>query len=254
MTATASGPVARYTKEQRMSVVMYGGVSLAIYIGGVAQEMLALLPARGPREGDSSRAALAPAELDGVERVYRQLAQWDGAAGTTPLDMKDDAPLLTRYVIDVISGTSAGGINGVFLARALAESSTLDSISKLWIEEGDLGKLLNDGASLEGLAGLVQQDPPGSLRNGERMSPILLNAFGQMVPAPSKVAAGDRIDLYVTTTDVRGEVARLKLANGFSTEKRYRQASHFVHAAAADRNDFADDREPRLGCAARTAA
>src|SRR5258708_17610281 len=251
MTATASGPVARYTKEQRMSVVMYGGVSLAIYIGGVAKEMLALVRASGRGKDDSPRAALAPAELDGVERVYRQLAQWDGAAGTTALDMKDGAPLLTRYVIDVISGTSAGGINGVFLARALAESSTLDSISKLWIEEGDLGKLLNDGASLEGLTGLVQQDPPVSLLNGERMYRILLNAFGQMVPGPSKVDAGDRIDLYVTTTDVRGEVVRLQLANGFSTEKRYRQAFHFVHEPAADRNDFADDRKARLAFAAR---
>src|SRR5258708_6049578 len=251
MTATASGPVARYTKEQRMSVVMYGGVSLAIYIGGVAKEMLALVRASGRGKDDSPRAALAPAELDGVERVYRQLAQWDGAAGTTALDMKDGAPLLTRYVIDVISGTSAGGINGVFLARALAESSTLDSISKLWIEEGDLGKLLNDGASLEGLTGLVQQDPPVSLLNGERMYRILLNAFGQMVPGPSKVDAGDRIDLYVTTTDVRGEVVRLKLANGFSTEKRYRQAFHFVHEPAADPNHFADDREARLALGAR---
>ncbi len=80
---------------------------------------------------------------------------------------------------------------------------------------------------------------------------ILLNAFGQMVPGPSKVDAGDRIDLYVTTTDVRGEVVRLKLANGFSTEKRYRQAFHFVHEPAADRNDFADDREARLAFAAR---
>src|SRR5260221_6521959 len=137
------------------------------------------------------------------------------------------------------------------LEIALAESSTLDSISKLWIEEGDLGKLLNDGASLEGLTGLVQQDPPVSLLNGERMYRILLNAFGQMVPGPSKVDAGDRIDLYVTTTDVRGEVVRLQLANGFSTEKRYRQAFHFVHEPAADRNDFADDRKARLAFAAR---
>src|SRR5258708_2763493 len=80
---------------------------------------------------------------------------------------------------------------------------------------------------------------------------ILLNAFGQMVPGPSKVDAGDRIDLYVTTTDVRGEVVRLQLANGFSTEKRYRQAFHFVHEPAADRNDFADDRKARLAFAAR---
>src|SRR5258708_19986130 len=93
MTATASGPEARYTKEQRMSVVMYGGVSLAIYIGGVAKEMLAPVRAGGRGKDDSTRAALAPDALDGVEKIYRKLAQWGGAAGTTPPPMPAHPPL-----------------------------------------------------------------------------------------------------------------------------------------------------------------
>lgn len=37
---TASSPQIDYTQEVRFAVVMYGGVSLAIYINGIAQELL----------------------------------------------------------------------------------------------------------------------------------------------------------------------------------------------------------------------
>ena len=52
-----------------------------------------------------------------------------------------------RFVIDVISGTSAGGINGIFLAKALANNEDFSLLQKLWIEEGDIGLLLNDKRS-----------------------------------------------------------------------------------------------------------
>jgi patatin-related protein len=252
-TATATRPETQYTKEQRMSVVMYGGVSLAIYIGGVAKELLALVRASGRAADDPSRA-LGWSDLDGVERIYRKLAQWDGAPGTSPLDIADGddtTPLRTRYLVDIVSGTSAGGINGVFLARALAENRTLDAISDLWIQEGDISTLMNDGKSLTGMTGLTLQDPPVSLLNGQRMYRLLLNAFGAMAPAKAKINPGDRVDLYVTTTDVRGEVVRLPLANGYATEKRYKQGFHFVYEPSAERNDFADGRKARLAFAAR---
>jgi hypothetical protein len=41
---TAS-PQAEYTQEVRFAIVMYGGVSLAIYINGIAQELLRLVRA-----------------------------------------------------------------------------------------------------------------------------------------------------------------------------------------------------------------
>ena len=37
-----------FGREIRLAVVMYGGVSLAIYINGVAQELLALVRATAP--------------------------------------------------------------------------------------------------------------------------------------------------------------------------------------------------------------
>ena len=48
----------------------------------------------------------------------------------------------TRVVVDVISGTSAGGINGVFLAKAIAHDLSQKSLRDLWFEEADIGKLL----------------------------------------------------------------------------------------------------------------
>ena len=39
-TAQPMAPTVDYKQEVRFAVVMYGGVSLAIYINGVAQEML----------------------------------------------------------------------------------------------------------------------------------------------------------------------------------------------------------------------
>jgi len=38
--SNASSPRVEYTNEVRFAVVMYGGVSLAIYINGIAQELL----------------------------------------------------------------------------------------------------------------------------------------------------------------------------------------------------------------------
>lgn len=247
-------PKAEYSNEQRIAVVMYGGVSLAVYIAGVAKELLGIVRASARGREDGTKAALSSGEqgeLKGVEQIYRKLAQWDPASGKSPLESADDAPLRTRFVIDVISGTSAGGINGVFLARALAENRTIDAVSDLWINQGDISTLLNDRGSLAGITGLTQQKPPVALLNGERMYRMLLDAFGAMAPGGSACDPGDRVDLYVTTTDVRGEIVRIPLANGYATEKRYRQAFHFCYEPAADRNDFADAKKAQLAFAAR---
>ena len=44
--------------------------------------------------------------------------------------------------MDVIAGTSAGGINGVCLAKALAHNLSLDGFRDLWFERGDIDGLL----------------------------------------------------------------------------------------------------------------
>ncbi|MDT7605489.1 MAG: hypothetical protein QOF61_3486, partial [Acidobacteriota bacterium] len=120
-----NAPLINPTQEVRFAVVMYGGLSLCIYMNGVAQEMLNLVRATAPA-GDAPPGgrlrARAKSDLRGTELVYRKLGQMlQRGKPTKPLseiDAEPDSPILTRFIVDVISGTSAGGINGVFLAKA----------------------------------------------------------------------------------------------------------------------------------------
>src|ERR1700730_9503873 len=48
----------------------------------------------------------------------------------------------------LLSGSSAGGINAIFLAKALANNQTMDRLRDLWITEGDISVLINDRMSL----------------------------------------------------------------------------------------------------------
>ena len=60
---------------------------------------------------------------------------------------RPSGPVRTRFVVDVISGTSAGGINGVCLAKALANGTSLAGLKKLWLNDGDIGVLVADRRS-----------------------------------------------------------------------------------------------------------
>src|SRR3954453_8446919 len=115
-----------YSREIRFGIVMYGGVSLAIYINGVTNELYEMACAT-PKEHDDLN-------LRGTREVYRK-ASWllrDENLRASYLEhltiggrdpVPDMAALLpgqrTRFVVDSLAGTSAGGINGIFLAKAL---------------------------------------------------------------------------------------------------------------------------------------
>src|SRR3712207_3269199 len=157
-------------KEVRFAVVMYGGVSLAIYINGVAQELLKMVRATAADERGED-TLLPDEELRGTERVYRQLGQilgWEGEGAQKLPDLDTPTPIHTRFTVDILSGTSAGGINAVYLAKALANGQTIDQLKQLWVEEGDILKLINDAKSVEQLDGLKAQKPPKSLLNSQR--------------------------------------------------------------------------------------
>jgi hypothetical protein len=65
-------------REVRFAVVMYGGVSLAIYINGVAQELLNIVRATAPSAADGEKALVGASkdELRGAMGVYRKLGQY----------------------------------------------------------------------------------------------------------------------------------------------------------------------------------
>ena len=61
---------ADYTQEIRFAVVMYGGVSLAVYINGVSQELLRMVRATAQIKADGNDAAgLAPIKADKLTRL-----------------------------------------------------------------------------------------------------------------------------------------------------------------------------------------
>jgi patatin-related protein len=281
-------------QEVRIAVVMYGGVSLAIYMNGVAQELYRLVRATAPRDAGGRRARPFE-ELRGTERVYRKLGQMlrrgepalatdadylasGGATAGPGRPVRAGSPVLTRFVIDVISGTSAGGINGVFLAKALANNQSIDELKDLWVEKGDFGELLNDKRRRGGDGSPVQ-----SLLDGGYMYRELLKALEGMGPdAPageSAAAVGapagggaagaavgrrrdaptspytEELDLYVTTTDISGLPLPLRLAGGVVEERRHRNVFRFSYATrqagGEPHNHFTRRHNPFLAFAAR---
>jgi patatin-related protein len=245
-------------REIRFAVVMYGGVSLAVYINGVAQELLHLVRATAPGPagaGGPSPPLVPDDQLTGSEAAYRKaarLADPSADGGDT------SAPITTRFVVDIISGSSAGGINGVFLGKALANDQPLGQLQQLWLNEGDIGVLINDAKSKE--AGVALEKPPESLLNSRRMYFELLRAIAGMdiaVPRSDDFESPyvEELDVFVTTTDLFGLILPIRLENTVAEERRYRHVFHFAYSAADGaldrRNDFAAAYGPILAAAAR---
>jgi patatin-related protein len=229
---------------------MYGGVSLAIYINGVAQELYHLVRATGTKtaEDNTRKYLFSDEELAGAGKVYRRLGEM----------------LNSRFVVDLLSGTSAGGINAVFLAKSLANGETFEQLKQLWIQEGDIGILINDRESGLDKEGLKFSGEPASLLNSQRMYYKLLYALDTMnpdLPAAGGAPAGrspyvDELDLFVTATDIRGLIQKNRLAGGTTEEYRYKNVFRFRYATAEaaggeDVNDFEAKNSPFLAFAAR---
>src|SRR6266700_1846218 len=94
-------------REVRLGLVLYGGVSLAIYINGVAREFF--------------RASRG----QGVYTLIKLLTDSD-------------------IVVDIVSGTSAGGVNGSFLGYALCNQKEFADFEALWRDLGDISRLMRD--------------------------------------------------------------------------------------------------------------
>src|SRR5262249_49188730 len=136
----------------------------------------------------------------------------------------------TKFKIDIISGTSAGGINGIFLAKALASGADLTQLQQLWFEEAGIDDLLNDSKSYAGLRVTAPAEPQ-SLLNSRRMYVKLLEAFDGMEPGLPRVGRNsnlvDEVDLFATTTDIQGVPVPIRLLDNIVFERRHRNVFHF---------------------------
>jgi patatin-related protein len=190
------------TRELRLGLVFYGGVSLAIYMHGQTKEVHNLVIASRAHEAGTPREEVA-------ERFGGTVLAYYDALG----DLEREAEVKTRVIVDSIAGTSAGGINGVFLAKALAHDQSEDGLRDLWMEKADIWKLM--GGRFEAffrllrLAGglvipKVRAEPP---LDGDLMYRWVYDALEEMgtpCPGESLVPPGERLRLFVTTTDFRG--------------------------------------------------
>jgi patatin-related protein len=221
-------------KELRLALICYGGISLAVYMHGITKEVWHLARA-------SLRHHAGEAAPDGSSSVYQRLIAL----------METEHGLRVRVLPDIIAGASAGGINGIFLAQAIATGQSLEPLTKLWLESADIDQLLDPearrssfigtawsvpfarsliGAQNEVLAATVAPEARNEVRaklaqflrsrwfappfGGATFTNLLLNAFDAMADAPSgkRLLPRDQpLDLFVTVTDFFGYKQRLTL-------------------------------------------
>lgn len=232
-------------QEIRFAVVLYGGISLAIYMNGIAQELLRMVRAS---------ADLDRTKLTGTERLYRRLAASIGADGSYSETGSDR--VRSRFVIDIISGTSAGGINGVALAKALAGSNPdLAGLEQVWLDEADLGRLLND--TRDAARGRRSQGDrrTESLLCGDHMYGLVLGVLRDMNAGaqPDAPPLTEKLDLFVTATDLAGLPAPIQLTGQKINERIHKTVFHFEYEPNAkdSTNEFAPGYDCMLAFAAR---
>ncbi|MBI4233194.1 MAG: patatin-like protein [Chloroflexi bacterium] len=171
--------------EVRIGLVLYGGVSLAIYIHGATLEFLRLVQAS---EG---------AAVNGYTRLLQEAS--------------------TRATVDIISGASAGGINGVTLAKALCNGSSLEGLKQLWRQKADLSLLLHRPDTAD----------PKALLNEVYYEARIREALETMDRDRSTRPLAKALDLFLSSTDLHGRVLAVKdfLGNPVQT-RQHRKVFH----------------------------
>lgn len=260
----AAREVQHSERELRLGLVLYGGVSLAIYMHGVAKELHKLVLAS--RAYEMERAVSGRPQMDGKlddsEKVYyEQLKRVHEVTGS-PLSVS----------IDIISGTSAGGINGVCLAKALAQYQTQEPLRRVWLKRGDIRQLVN-GVPYLGTGvrlatalvdALVRKRAP--LR-GNKMIEWLYGVFTEMDQARSDrerleddagslVAAAEQLQLFVTTTDLRGYPRLVATGTGGAMQEAltYRHVLSFGYTPDGDGASLLTDLVPLTFAARATSS
>jgi len=153
-------------KELRLALVCYGGISLAVYMHGITKEVLKLARASRLFHSNPDRTQREQARFEDLkdkipdevdsEEVYFDLLKVIGEK----LDL--------RVVVDSIAGASAGGINGIILARALAHDLSIDHMRSAWIDEADVVKLTAPSNLARPWSKFIlQPDPMGRLPDAE---------------------------------------------------------------------------------------
>ncbi len=214
------------TQEIRFALAFTGGVSLAIWMGGVARELDLLVQASDRRRiVDDGAADPSTPDSDPLRRGYRRL-----------LDILD-----AQVAVDVLAGTSAGGINAALLGLVNVRRLDLGELRDIWLSAGDLGQLLRDPK---------EQAPSSLLRGDGRMLAELTSGIRRLIGAAPPTGDPRRTDVYITTTLLSPESSRF--ADDYGTEivdTDHHALFHFDEVSLT-----ASDVVPALALAARSSA
>jgi patatin-related protein len=244
-------------KELRLALICYGGISLAIYMHGITKEIW-----RVARASRSFHKGLPPENR--VEAAYVRLLELIAAHDGLKL----------RILPDIIAGASAGGINGIFLAQAIASGESLDPLTDMWLEKADVDELLDpDARPLSrfskfwatplvwlalGRSGTVRRTVAAEARDevrakvsrlvrarwfeppfgGQGFTTMLLDAFDAMKAGPigeRLIPAGQPLDLFVTVTDFGGYSEQLRL----NSPSEITETEHRLTLSFSDRREKA---------------
>ena len=244
-------------KELRLALVCYGGVSLAVYMHGITKEVWKLCRA-SMRRHNTDAASLPPA--DDTEIVYGAL-----------LDSLMPALDLTVST-DIVAGASAGGINGIFLAQAIATGQSMEPLRHLWLETADSDRLLDPEAASRPLSklwalpliwytrrrglGLDEVEEPAARAeasaklsrlmrsrwfqppfSGTIFSTLIHDALVAMAKTPATpplVGPQQAFDLFVTVTDYDGARVRLALNSPPEVAETDHRLILSFHSSGAD--------------------
>ncbi|MCK9898830.1 patatin-like protein [Frankia sp. Cpl3] len=171
------GPRDGATQDIRLAIVMTGGASLAVWMGGVAREInLATAARSGHARGWSATDAVVA-------------GRW--AALLAALDVE--------ISVDVLAGASAGGINVALLGYANAHDTDLGPLHDLWITLGSLRELMRrpDGRRF-----------PSLLRGDEILLPALRRGLHSIAPRAGTARTIRPTSVFITTTILGGESSR----------------------------------------------
>ena len=260
-------------KELRLALICYGGVSLAIYMHGVTREIWHILRAsRSFHDGTSPGA--------GSEAIYHDMMADIARSSGTKL----------RVLADIVAGSSAGGINGIFLSQAIVTGQSLEPLTDMWLEKGDVDTLLDPDARplsrfskfwatpiawaiLRRKGGAVERTVSEEVRDevasklsrfvrarwfappfgGRVLSTLLFDALDAMAASPTGpklLPTGQPLDLFVTVTDFNGHDQILRL----NSPPQVTESEHriTIDFSTRGRSDLAD--LPELVFAARATA
>ena len=221
-------------KELRLALICYGGVSLAIYMHGVTREIWHMV--RASRAYHDGAPPTRSSEI-----VYHDLLA----------EMSRVSGVKLRVLTDIIAGSSAGGINGIFLSQAIVTGQSLEPLTDMWLEMADVDVLLDPdarplsrftkfwatpiawmilrrrgGAVERTVAKEAQEEVAAKLSRfvrarwfappfgGNVFSKLLLDALNAMAASTTGqplLPSNQPLDLFVTVTDFNGHDQVLRL-------------------------------------------